>query len=429
MIQNNSIQLRAMPNRKFNYNNWLYHEDRVDRVLDGDFYSVKPVTVQLSPSLSCTHRCYFCSYGKTKKDLAGYPQFMEWDLMQRVVDELSKFGVKAITFTGGGDPTTYDRLIDAMEYCKRINPKLDIGLFTNGNLLNKEFIGRFVDLNPLFVRVSLNSGSSAVQRLVAGVDDFEKVIGNIEDLARNKVERQSQLDVSVGFVVNVVNYSDLERLAERLKEMEGVSSFRVRPIVNYENSKIEDSKIREKIIDYFNSRNLDQRYLKAFNSYMNGEQNPSWLRDEADQAAKNVAAILEKSGIELFYAGSKFKDLASSGQRSYPRCLGSSWILAVWPNGDVFPCIEWAGAKDFKIGNLKNESLDEIWTGKRRKDVTDMINSQVLQKRCAPTCVQHELNIILADIETRLKEGKRADVEKEINEHLQIPPPRYVNFI
>ena len=48
---------------------WMYHEDPVEKLIEGNYWDISPITAQLVPTLNCTHKCYFCTYGGAKGSL------------------------------------------------------------------------------------------------------------------------------------------------------------------------------------------------------------------------------------------------------------------------------------------------------------------------------------------------------------------------
>jgi radical SAM protein with 4Fe4S-binding SPASM domain len=77
--------------------------------------------------------------------------------------------------------------------------------------------------------------------------------------------------------------------------------------------------------------------------------------------------------------------------------------LSIWPNGDVTPCD--AIYKPVILGNVNNESLLSMWTGKIRKDFLQeqlKFNKSTIpgcRDCCAPDDVSHPLDVLDGDAE------------------------------
>ena len=66
-----------------------------------------PVHVRLKPINACNHRCFYCCY--RSENLFLSQRMREKDMIPRekmaeIVSDLAACGVKAVTFSGGGEP-------------------------------------------------------------------------------------------------------------------------------------------------------------------------------------------------------------------------------------------------------------------------------------------------------------------------------------
>jgi MoaA/NifB/PqqE/SkfB family radical SAM enzyme len=83
-----------------------YHE-HASRT-DGSLHA--PVHVRIKPMNACNERCWYCAYrvedlslGSEMKVRDSIPR----DKMFEIVDDLIEMDVKAVTFSGGGEPLIY----------------------------------------------------------------------------------------------------------------------------------------------------------------------------------------------------------------------------------------------------------------------------------------------------------------------------------
>lgn len=385
-----------------------YYPDRMKKIEAGEFDQIAPVTAHLVPTLRCNHRCFFCTYGKLKDadDKAGKIT-MEAEKVFSVIDNLKKAGVRGVIFTGGGEPTCYPHLIEAMRYAKQSG--LEIAINTNG-VMKQSLISELIRVEPTYIRVSLNAGSRIVQRLTTGADDYQIVLRNIETMVAFKHQLHTRTDISVGYVVNVLNVNDLMDLAETLLEMEqrlerrgivnGLFSLQIRPVSNYENSKHMMPESIEGPANYLEHHVGMEEKLEFLDFMQNGAQCSAKTLQKALKIIeeKLIPLFDRQSKIKIVYPRQKYLDLMHKTGRRYERCLSCPWFLFVWPDGNVYHCVEWAGTKGFEIGNLNEASIETILSGERRAQVLDKINRSVIQTQCAPVCAHHEMNIFLNDV-------------------------------
>ena len=94
--------------------------------------------------------------------------------------------------------------------------------------------------------------------------------------------------------------------------------------------------------------------------------------------------------------------------KPYKECLGLDFVTYISAEGNVYPCSNFIGNKEFVFGNICTQSFTEIWEGKRRREVIHKINSQGYIENCRKGCRLESINRFL----TALKN-----------------PPPHVNFI
>ena len=421
-----------------------YYPDRLHKVLDGNPYDLIPVTVHLVPTMRCTHRCYFCTYGGAKERQAReQTQSSVLDMpLEMIIDtigQLARAGVQGIIFTGGGEPTLYKGLIQAMGACK--TAQIDFSLNTNGSGLTDDFIHAVMPLEPVYIRVSLNSGSTEVQKLITGANDFEQVLNKIERLMYEKISTSAKTTIAVAFAVEILNLYDIKKLVDRLVEIEkrvrkitGVKcpiTMVVRPVSNYENSKHYDETRIKDIVQYLKKRGTDDEGDFLSFMYESHQCTAKHLDIATNILDKDIrpALFAMDTGVNVFYPSQKFQDLPRVKEKRYTKCFSTSWFLFIWPDGTVYPCVEWAGTPGFEIGTLKTQTLAEILSGSRRKEVCEWINDAILHTRCAPICAHHEMNSLLARVSGPSKNDDRTQLIDSMERLSSHSKPQDVSFI
>jgi radical SAM protein with 4Fe4S-binding SPASM domain len=112
-------------------------------------------------------------------------------------------------------------------------------------------------------------------------------------------------------------------------------------------------------------------------------------------------------------------------------CLSYGWFGEVKPNGELVMCSDLYGNPEYSIGNLLNNSIEEIWKSNVRKH-TILKN----QKSCCVTnfCPKSSrgfmLNKIFYQIERKRRENRMDEVEKWIKRLKEtIPRPDHSFFL
>jgi Predicted Fe-S oxidoreductases len=102
--------------------------------------NTSPVLVEVDPSNACNHACSFClssyiHFDKYKGTETFSRATMPRDMLMSLCSDFVDMGVRAVNWTGGGEPTLNRHLKEAIEYCGQNNIKM--GMFTNGVLLDR----------------------------------------------------------------------------------------------------------------------------------------------------------------------------------------------------------------------------------------------------------------------------------------------------
>ena len=123
-----------------------HHQDRIEQIKNGD--QPVPLQVQLIIADLCNHNCSFCAYR-----MEGYTSnknFGEWDAVKgminnnpnrmipyekciEILDDCAELGVKALQYTGGGEPTVHPKHKELFQYT--LDKGMDLALVTNGTIM------------------------------------------------------------------------------------------------------------------------------------------------------------------------------------------------------------------------------------------------------------------------------------------------------
>ena len=100
-----------------------------------------PIHVRIKPINVCNHHCWYCAYKaedmQLGEDMYQKDQIPE-DKMMEIVEDLINMKVKAVTFSGGGEPFLYKPLLKVSK--KLIDGGIQIASLTNGSKLEGELV-------------------------------------------------------------------------------------------------------------------------------------------------------------------------------------------------------------------------------------------------------------------------------------------------
>jgi len=101
----------------------LWHGDKVKKWLETG--RINPILVEIAPTGYCNASCPWCFF-KEKQD----KERISTPVLLRAIDDLVKLGIKAINWSGGGEPTLHPDFERFLFHAARQGVKQ--GLFTNG---------------------------------------------------------------------------------------------------------------------------------------------------------------------------------------------------------------------------------------------------------------------------------------------------------
>ena len=357
----------------------LCHLDTVDKYLKNQKYD--PITIEIDPSNSCNHSCPFCISGHLHlKKFKGTELFnrtmLSETVFQNLIEDLTKTNIKAINWTGGGEPTQNPYLGRAISFIKK-NSKIEMGMYSNGSLIERFDLFEIFVKSLEWIRISIDAGLPNTYndlRKTNKNNDFKTVMKNIKKLIEFKKNFNSKIVIGIGFVVTEENYKEIEIFANLFKDMD----------VDYCQFKPEIIQIERK------------------NSLGNQKQNIK-MQISSDFWLNKVVSSLEKAKVIL---GNKFEcneykleDLIVDSEnygRNYKECIGSQFQPCIGADGNVYVCTNHRGHKKYSYGSIIEKSFSKIWNDiETRKKIMNIINKKEKFSNCTQLCKPHESNKIL----------------------------------
>jgi len=142
-----------------------------------------PRSIQLELTTRCNLACGYCS-----NRLIAEPQDADFDQLLRLLDRIDLPVVDQIELTGLGETLLHPRLLDILRELRRRSAATEIGMVTNGVSLTRSRMAPLIDAGLSRVCVSVDTlDADRFSRLRPGTR-LEKILANIEDLARFRNE-------------------------------------------------------------------------------------------------------------------------------------------------------------------------------------------------------------------------------------------------
>jgi len=328
----------------------LHHPDTIYKLRNGTQPS--PILVQVVLSDLCNQDCSFCAYrltGYSSNQLfpdengnSNPVRQLPYGKVLEIFEDCTEIGVKAIEFTGGGEPTVHPQHYELFE--KALYHGFDISLVTNGVLLNERSLQLLT--RAKWVRFSIDAGSDRSYSIIRKVSKsaYNRVLKNIEQFVQLKKEFDSDTTIGISYVVLKENYTEIKFAVQAAKKL-GVDYIRLGTFFSNEDEKyydgkleyiqntIEDCKKEEtpffKIINQFDSRysdlvnkNPDYKMCghQYINTYIGADQNVYRCCALAYNTAGLIGSLKDRSFKELWQSSEKQSNFSNFDARSCERC-------------------------------------------------------------------------------------------------------------
>lgn len=228
-----------------------------------------PIHIRIKPTNVCNHNCRYCAYRADNLQLGKdmvIKNYIPEKKMLEIIDDIEEMGVKAVTFSGGGEPLLYPFILKSVK--KLSKTPIKFSALTNGKKLTGEIAEVFAHYGT-WIRISMDGWDDESYSSYRGVPkgEFTKILKNINNF--KKIGGDCLLGVVI--IVDKMNHSHVYDLIERLKNI-GVDSVKIAPCLISNNKKENDSYhkpifniVKEQIIKAV--RELGGKNFEVFDSY------------------------------------------------------------------------------------------------------------------------------------------------------------------
>ncbi len=187
-----------------------------------------PVHIRLKPTNACNHSCSFCAYRRDDMQLGKDMDIKDSIPREKIIEmieDFSEMGVKAVTFTGGGEPLVYKYIDEAALLLAE--KKIKFSLLTNGAFLKGAYAEIFSKY-ATWVRVSIDGfdGESYAMSRNCSVKEFDKVLSNIKAFQ----ELNGTCYLGVSYIINRESAPHVYEMTKQLKDL-GVDSVKLSPCI------------------------------------------------------------------------------------------------------------------------------------------------------------------------------------------------------
>ena len=188
---------------------------------------VPPITLEMDITLHCNDRCPDCV-----QIWALQPRELSIEQIKGILCEAKEFGIKGLTFTGGGDPLMHSRIFEVIELVRQSG--LHTGIYTNGGMLMVPGLAEALISTFAWVRISLDSGKNTFN-LVRGhtaSDAYAKRMRCVGRLAEARQKVGGQCMIGASFLTSALVVQDILQATKDVREA-GLDYLQFKPMIKW----------------------------------------------------------------------------------------------------------------------------------------------------------------------------------------------------
>lgn len=331
---------------------FLQFNEQLQTLVNGNV--VAPVHIRVKPTNWCNHKCWFCAYRTDDLLLGG--QMLEQDSipedkMLALSHEFVEMGVKAVTFSGGGEPLLYKPLPKVIDILAAGGIK--VAALTNGSNLKGRMADAFAE-HGTWIRISLDAWDDAsyVKSRGAKLQEFSRLVDNI----RSFTDRKSHCVLGVSFIVGHDNHQNISEVCALLKGCD----------VNH-------VKISGAVV----SNDIEG----------NNQYHEKIKKQVAEQISETRDLVDDKFKILDHY-----HDLDERFEKNYSTCPFLRFLTVVGADQYVYTCQDKAYTETGRMGYIGDRSFKEFWFSDENREFLNSFNPS---EKCHHHCVAHSKNIAI----------------------------------
>ena len=299
-------------------------------------------------NLECKH-CRVSYHGNVMDDVN--PTFMTFECFTKIADRIFPLIKKAYRFQFSTvEPLFHKDIFKMMDYVSKYNKYIDLGILSNGMLLNERNINELMKRNVSSITISLDGYKKETVEAFKTNVDFDRLISNIQlltKLCKNKIE------VNVVFVATKANIGEL---------------------VEY--------------VSFCKSLNIDRILVNGFLSFL---PDSSHLYLYSKQGNPEVEEIFQRAYDKAKYnnINIEFPSLVAE-----PSGCSMHQTMIIDDKGNITPCIYLARKTPFELfleskvsdpvvwGNVFDEDPLAIWRSKNSVQFRAKLKSKEIPDEC-----------------------------------------------
>jgi radical SAM protein with 4Fe4S-binding SPASM domain len=313
-----------------------------------------PTFMILQTTVACNSRCRMCSIWKMVPE-----NEMSLQDIERLFKDPYMRKLRWLNLTGG-EPFMKQDFAEIVKAAADNLPNLEIiAIPTNGFMPDRvekttlkmlEYLrGKDILLNVNISIDGIGAKHEEIRRIPQGYEKSTETLHRLQAIGKEN----PQLESGVEAIITGLNVGQMRPIYEGLK-------------------------------DHTDHVNLTPAIISSY--YLGSEQMASDVKLSADDIQEMVGFLEEMEKKEPAYAFyfNNVRSIYMHGHRTFPCMMG--WkSMYVNATGDVYAC-HLLPLPKYHFGNLRGSSMEELWTGRRAKEVRQLLKEEEFCLRCTNNC-------------------------------------------
>ena len=265
---------------------------------------------------------------------------------------LGEWGVKAICFGGGGEPTLHPKLPEAVSLTKKMG--MDASIATNGTLFDDKLIEVMAD-SCRWVGVSIDAACAKTYLHGRKKDMFETALENIRRLVEKINEKGTNCDVAYKFLIFPYNQHEIYKACKRARDL-GAHDFHARP-ADFSHQGM--GKLQKKHSAY-NSDKIKEQFAKCHD--------------------------LEDDNFRVFTIMHKFDEVLKP-RKDFSQCYAAPLCIQLCADGKIYLCPDQRHVKFYELGAHYPDpgNIAKVWGSKKHQRLVLETGKKSCKTRCTFT--------------------------------------------
>ena len=324
---------------------------------------VSPVHIRIKPINLCNHDCWYCAYRNNSLQLGDDIELKDaipLEKMREIISDIISMKVKAVTFSGGGEPLIYKSLPEHIERLSKAGVK--VAALSNGSNLKGKVADAFANYGS-WLRISVDAWDDKSYSKARGVPDgaYTKLLSNMEAFCK----RETRCTLGVSFIIGHDNYQHIYEACKIFKEI-GVSHVKLSGVVV-------GNTVQE----------INEYHDVIYNSVSEQIKKCETLTDDNFEAVNH------------------YHQLENRFTKDYTSCPYLMYLTVIGADSCVYTCQDKAYTESGFLGSLDDISFKKFWYSDDNKGRIFSFNPT---NECKHHCVTHTKNLSVLEFIDNMNE-------------------------